>query len=113
MDTKSVLIENIKEFIRNAKKSKEEKSYNSSVTLYFKAISVITDLFIYLKEGFIPSNHSNRFRILETKYPELYNILDKSFPVYQQSYSLKMGIEQVEELENDTKRILEITKIDI
>lgn len=113
METKEILIENIKEFVRNAQKDKENKSYNSAVTLYFKAIDVITDLFILEKEGFIPSNHSNRFRILQLKYTEIYNLLDKTFPTYQESYSLKMTIKHVEELENDIKRLIKITKISI
>lgn len=76
-------------------------------------MAVLADLFIYMKEGSIPSNHSERFKILKARYPEIYSILDKIFPIYQQSYKLKMSLEHVEELENDFRRIIKITKINI
>lgn len=45
------LLENAKEYMKEAKQSKLNKSYNSAVTLYFKAIAVLSDLFILQKEG--------------------------------------------------------------
>ena len=47
--------------------------------LYFKAISALCDIYIFIKEGKTPSNHTERFRILELKYPEIYKIIDKGF----------------------------------
>ena len=107
------LIDNGREFLKEADRAKEDGAYNSSVTLYFKAIAVIIDLFILKKEGFIPSNHNERFRILETKYPLLYKILDKNFPVYQQSYRLKLTKEYSNAMENDLENVIEFTKIKI
>jgi len=84
MSEKEELLENVNEYLTNAEKL--EDSYNVAVTLYFKAIAVLVDLFILEKEGYIPSNHNERFRLLEEKYSLLYDILDKDFPVYQRSY---------------------------
>lgn len=107
------LLENIKEFVKEAKEAKINKSYNSSVTPFFKAIAVIADLHILKNEGFIPKNHTERFDILKLKFNQVYQILNKDFPVYQQSYRLKLGKEYTDVLENDLKRLIEITKIDI
>lgn len=107
------LLENVKEFIKEAEKLKLNKSYNSSVTLYFKAIAVLSDLFILQNEGIIPKNHTERFEILKHKYKEIYQILNKDFPIYQQSYRIKLNKEYVDVLENDAKRLIEITKIKI
>jgi len=78
---------------------------NSAVTLFFKAISAGVDLFILRKEGIVPSSHTNRFRIAQEKYPEIYDILDKDFPFYQDSYTQKMNKEAAEVLKEDAERI--------
>ena len=112
MSGKQFLLENIKEFIKQANISNEDNSFNSAVTLFFKAIAVLIDLHILKKEGFIPKNHTERFLILKSKYPDIYKILNKDFPIYQQSYRIKLNKEYVEVLEDDLKRLIKITKIE-
>ena len=83
---KRIFIENAREYHKNALVAENKSEYNTSVTLYFKAISALCDIYIFIKEGKTPSNHTERFRILELKYPEIYKIIDKDFPFYQDSY---------------------------
>lgn len=106
------LLNNVKEFIKKARES-ENDSFNVAVTLYFKAIAVLIDLFVLKKEGFIPSNHTERFRLLEKKYSLLYTILDKDFPIYQNSYRISIKKEFVEVLKNDFKKVVEFTGIKV
>lgn len=113
MDNKEILKENIKEYLKEASQAEKDSAFNSATTLYFKALAVLIDLFILEKEGFIPSNHNERFRLLELKYPLLYKILDKDFPIYQQSYRLKLAKDHAEVLKNDFKRVIEFTGIRI
>jgi len=113
MNSEQILLENAKEFANQAKKAAKDHSYNSAVTLLFKAIAVISDLFILKREGFIPKNHTERFLLLKSKYPEIYKILNKDFPVYQQSYKIKLNKEYADVLENDLKRIASITEVNI
>ncbi|MBU3913406.1 MAG: hypothetical protein KKE50_04920, partial [Nanoarchaeota archaeon] len=61
--------------------------------------------------GKIPTSHSDRFRILELKYPEIYKLLDKNFSFYQDSYRIKLNKETCEVLRNDTEQLIEILKI--
>lgn len=113
MGQEELLRDNIKEFVREAKGAKLNKSYNSTVTLFFKALAVISDLYILKNEGLIPKNHTERFQVLKEKHREIYSILNKDFPAYQQSYRLKMGKEYAEVLEKDVEEPIEITKINI
>ncbi|MDP7080278.1 MAG: hypothetical protein QF415_10330 [Candidatus Undinarchaeales archaeon] len=39
------------------------------VTLYYKALVAISDIIIYRKTGLVPSNHSERFRLMRREYP--------------------------------------------
>lgn len=109
----TILKENAQEFLKQAREAKKDQAFNTAVTLYFKALAVVIDLFIFKKERFIPSNHAQRFRILESKYPLLYSILDKDFPLYQESYKLKLSKNYVEVLEDDLRKVIEFTKIKI
>ncbi|MEK6829362.1 MAG: hypothetical protein AABY15_04490 [Nanoarchaeota archaeon] len=112
-DIKKIFIENASEYYRNALEAEGRKEYNTAVTLYFKAISALCDIYIFAKEGKIPSNHSERFRILEAKYPEIYRIIDRDFPFYQDSYRAKLTRETSIMLKNDAKKLLEILGIRI
>jgi uncharacterized protein (UPF0332 family) len=105
-----ILTENYDEYFELAEKALKTKKYNSSATLFFKAIIAATDIFLLKKEGTTPSSHTNRFRLLQEKYSKLYEILDKDFPFYQDSYTKKMNKEAVEVLREDAKRIKEMSK---
>ena len=113
MDNKEILKENIKEYLKEASRAEKDSAFNSATTLYFKALAVLIDLFLLREEGFIPSNHNERFRLLEMKYPPLYKVLDKDFPIYQQSYRLKLAKDHAEVLKNDFKGVIEFTGIRI
>lgn len=81
-ELKHTLIKNIKEYYQNALNTEKNKQYNSAVTLFFKTLSSLCDLFILIKEGHMPTSHTERFRILQTKYPKICTIIDKDFPYY-------------------------------
>jgi hypothetical protein len=85
MGEKEDLIENIKEYVAKAEESKID-SYNVAVTLYFKAIAVLIDLFIFEKEGYIPSNHQKNDGHLALK-GEVWN--SPSFLGFSKDYALK------------------------
>ena len=40
-------------------------------------------------------------------------ILDRCFPLYQQTYRIRLGQNHMEAVENDFRRLVEITGIDI
>lgn len=109
-EREEILRENLKEYTDFAEKALDNKKYNSAVTLFFKAISAAVDLFILKKEGFVPSSHTNRFRIIEQKYTDIYNILDKDFPFYQDSYTKKMDLEAAEVLREDARKLAKLVE---
>lgn len=110
-EQEELLIKNIKEFYRNAFETEKKGDYNTSVTLYFKALAVLGDLYILRKEHKIPSNHAERFRILEENYPEIYRLLDKDFIFYQNSYRIQLDKEICGVLKKDVEQLLNLLKI--
>ncbi|MDP7115661.1 MAG: hypothetical protein QF632_02950 [Candidatus Woesearchaeota archaeon] len=104
-EKEKILSDNLKEYLGLAEEALKRDKFNSAVTLFFKAISAGADLFLLKKEGTVPSSHTNRFRILQEKYPELYDMLDKDFPFYQDSYTKKMDKEAAEVLKEDAHTI--------
>ena len=112
-DLKQVLKENSLEYYKNALDAEKRKEYNSAVTLFFKAISSLADLFILINEKVMPSNHNERFRILQSKYPKIYKLIDKDFPFYQDSYKSKLNKETTEMLKEDARELFKILDIRI
>jgi transposase len=106
-ETETALIENAKEYFRNATSAEKRKEYNTAVTLFFKTLAALADLMIYRKEGRLPSSHTERFRTLEEKYPDTYQKLDQNFSFYQDSYRRKMDAEISALLREDAKRLYE------
>lgn len=106
-----ILGENVNEYLTSAEKARGEKRFNVAVTLFFKAICAATDLFLLQQARLVPSSHTHRFRVLEEKYPDLYRLLDKDFPFYQDSYTKKMTKEAVEVLREDALQITKRCKI--
>lgn len=110
-EKEQILLENLREYLDSAEQAFRAKKYNTAVTLFFKAICAATDIFILKNEGLVPSSHTSRFRVVQEKYPELYDILDKDFPFYQDSYTKKMSNEAVEMLREDAQRIKKMSEI--
>ena len=80
------LISNINNFNDSANLVYKRGDYTSAAILYFKALFSIFDLIIFREKGFVPKDHSERFRILENDFLEQYNFLDRNFSIYQNSY---------------------------
>lgn len=99
-DRKGELERTAKEFLRSARMLHSAGEKNSAGVLYFKAVFVLLDLRIFLAEKRVPKDHSERFRILERRFPELYGRLDRLFPEYQKSYSTRLEDRTVEEVKS-------------
>lgn len=110
-EKEKILLENFEEYFTLGKEAFDKKKFNSATTLFFKAIAALCDLYILRKEGFVPSSHSARFRVLEEKHPCIYKIADRDFPFYQDSYTQKMGKEAAELLKEDAETIKKILGI--
>ncbi|NQU78962.1 hypothetical protein HQ545_04300 [Candidatus Woesearchaeota archaeon] len=110
MDEKEkILVENINEYFVSAMEAFNKQRFNSATTLFFKSMCAGVDLFLLKSEGEVPSSHSNRFRIIQEKYPEIYMIIDKDFPFYQDSYTKKMDSEAAEMMKHDAEKIKKIS----
>lgn len=81
-----------------------EKDYTSATILYFKAWFAIQDFILLEKTGQSPKDHTERFRLLEKKFPQTYLALDKEFSTYRDTYSKiidKATCERIKKLVED------------
>lgn len=106
-----ILIKNAKEYFDSANRDFRENKYNSAVVLYFKSLISLVDLYVFQKTQSVPSSHNSRFRILQERFPEVYNLVDKDFPFYQDSYSQIMSKELAGVIRDDAKIMAEKTEI--
>ena len=108
-----ILLENAKEYYEGALESEKKANYNTSWTLYFKSFVSLLDYYIYLKKGIIPKSHTDRFRILEKDYPDLYRKIDGDFEFYQKSYRERLTKEACEVLKKDARELFGLLNIEI
>jgi len=80
-----------KQLILRFKKSADilylQQDYTSATILYFKTWFAIQDHVLLEKIGQSPKDHTERFRLLERKFPKIYAELDKEFSTYRDTYS--------------------------
>lgn len=100
-----------KEYFDSAEDEFNKQRYNSAVVLYFKSLVAFIDLYILQETNDTPSSHTERFRIVQQNFPDIYDLLDRDFPFYQNSYIQIMTKELVEVIKNDTKIMEEKIKI--
>jgi HEPN domain-containing protein len=110
-EKKEILIQTAKEYFNFAEEGLKKGNYNSCVVLYFKSLVALIDLYILRETGNTPSSHTERFRIVQKNFKEIYNILDKDFPFYQESYIQKMSKELAGVIKEDAKIMAEKNKI--
>lgn len=110
---KDILIKNAKEYYSSGQDEFNKERYNSAVVLYFKALVAAADLYIFMKTGKTPSSHTERFRIAKENIPELYNLLDKDFPFYQDSYIQTMSKQLAEVIRDDAKYVAKQVEIEL
>lgn len=107
------LIETAKEYYEMAELAFQKQKANSAVILYFKSLVALADLYILQQTSKTPSSHTERFRIAKESFPELYDVLDKNFPFYQNSYTQKMSLELAEVIKDDAKTLAQKTGTEI
>ena len=104
-DKKEILERTAKEYYQSANEELKKGRNNSAVVLYFKLLIALTDLYLLIKTGKTPSSHNERFLVTKEKFPEIYNLIDKDFPFYQDSYNILMSKEIAEVIKNDAEKI--------
>ncbi|MDP3765587.1 MAG: hypothetical protein Q8R04_03675 [Nanoarchaeota archaeon] len=101
----------VQTFLEEYEGAREELSkgrYKNSTILLSKALFAICDILIQNKLNKLPKNHSERFRILEIYFKEVYEIVDEIFDKYTDSYSKPVLKETCEAIKNGIKKINEI-----
>lgn len=101
-----ILQKNALEYYKSGEDELSKGRNNSAVVLFF-------NLLLLKKTGKVPSSHRKRFSILKGNYPNLYDIADKDFPFYQDSYIKVMSKELAEVIQSDAKFIAEKCNIKI
>ncbi|MFH1072331.1 MAG: hypothetical protein V1743_02790 [Nanoarchaeota archaeon] len=109
----AILKKTAKEYFDAGEDELKKERYNSALVLYFKSLVALIDLYIFEKTGDTPSSHTNRFRILRNKFPDIYDILDKDFPFYQNSYIQILGKDLTEVIKDDAKTMANKTKVNL
>jgi hypothetical protein len=110
---KENLLKNIKMFLKSASAVYDLSDYTSATILYFKAFFVATDYISLETIGKSAKDHTERFRILEQNFPDLYKFLDSTFQIYQKTYSYTIDKKTCDMVRENVERIIKKYKIPI
>ncbi|MEK6936310.1 MAG: hypothetical protein AABW67_05980 [Nanoarchaeota archaeon] len=108
-----ILKKTAKEYYQSGNEELIKGRNNSAVVLFFKTLVALIDLYVLQQTGNTPSSHNDRFKKTQENFPEIYNLLDKDFPFYQNSYIQIMTKELAEVIKEDAEFIAEKTKIEL
>lgn len=100
---KDILEKTAQEYFSSGCDEYAKERYNAAVVLFFKALVAYADLLLLQKTGQTPSSHNERFRMIQKNSPEAYDLLDKDFPFYQDSYVQRLTKELAEVIKNDAQ----------
>src|SRR3989344_4772961 len=102
---KDILEQTAREYFSSGCDEYLKERYNAAVVLFFKALVAYVDLLLLQKTDQTPSSHNDRFRMAQKELPEVYNILDKDFPFYQDSYVQRLTKELAEVIKSDAETV--------
>ncbi len=89
-----------------AEEQLDKGRYKNAAILSSKALFALCDFLIYSKLNKLPKNHTERFRILEEYFPEVYAIVDNIFSHYTDAYSKPILKETCELIKNGIRKIV-------
>ena len=106
-----VLIENIRSFMKSARLVYASRDYTSAAIIYFKALFSVFDLAILREKGFVPKDHTERFRLLREEFLDLYAWIDRYFEIYRNSYNAKIEKEDCDTVKEYVEELIKKQKI--
>ena len=109
----SKLKENIKTIMGSAELVYANNDYTSATILYFKVLFGVLDFILLKAVGKAPKDHSERFKMLQSYNPNLYEIIDKYFKVYRDTYSTRIDKETCNQVRKNVQRIIQEYKIQV
>ena len=107
------LTDNIKKVLNSADLIYKNEDYTSATILYFKVLFMVLDFIILKNTGATPKDHTERFRILEDKFPILYTLLDKYFKIYRSTYSASIDKKTCGEIKENVNKTIKEFKIEV
>ncbi|GAB6102054.1 hypothetical protein JCM16138_12770 [Thermococcus atlanticus] len=101
------LKDNVEEYFQSAELLFKQGLNNAAFMMYFKTLVAIADYILWRDLKVLPDNHSERFRLLKPRYPDLYNILSYYFPYYRDTYTKRVDDRILVAIRNDVIRLRE------
>jgi len=106
-----ILESNAKGYFLDGENALNNERYNSASVLFFKTLVSLVDLYLLQQTGKIPSSHADRFFITKKNFSEVYDLLDKDFPFYQDSYVQSLSKEIAEVIKEDAEYMAKKTEV--
>ncbi|HDR53759.1 MAG TPA: hypothetical protein ENN60_03790 [archaeon] len=107
------LLDKAKEFRREATRCLKDGSLDSAVVLISKTAFAVVDHHLFLKGGFIPSDHQKRKDAVRFRLPEVLPYLSDIYDKYILAYQQRMTRTDVEVVQDALGEILKLVETQI
>lgn len=107
-----VLKSGFNEFLLGGLEEEQKARFRLATTAYFKALSQLCDLLLLRKLSKIPSNHTDRFRLLENCMFPVYQKTSDVFNVYRKTYSAQSNKDSCLKIKNEIKEIIRLANLE-
>lgn len=105
------LLKTFIEEYEGAQEQLDKERYKNATILFSKALFALCDSIIESSLKKLPKNHTERFRILEQHFPEIYETVDNIFGHYTDAYSKPVLKEACEKIKDGIKKIIRDNKV--
>lgn len=109
-DELGLLERNLRDFLKGAEREMGEESWNTAVTLYFKALATYGTILVFRKYKVVVKDHKERFEYLEMIDGGLVKRMRKIFSVYRRSYNLRLSEREAKRVGEDVRKIVSGTE---
>ena len=107
----AILEKSGREYYASGKDEFNKGRYNSALVLFFKALLSFCDLYLLKETRKAPNSHSDRFRMTKEKFLDIYELIDKDFSFYIESYGKIISKDNAEAIKHHAETMAE--KIEI
>lgn len=94
------------DFYLEAISSESRGNFRVAISNYYKSLTEMCGYLVLKKLNKIPKNHNEIFLFLKVSFPEIYEIVNEAFKIYQETYVYAKNWEDCEKVKDGIKKIL-------
>lgn len=102
--------EGFEEFYLEGVSAESRKRYRAAVSNYYKALTELCGYLVLKKLNKVPKNHTEIFLFLKVSFPDVYEVTNGMFKIYQESYISNKNEEECKKIKDGIRKVVAINE---